>query len=273
VHRGLIYRKSIEYSLVDHCNLSCYACDHSSPVLPPALAGLDTFEADLRALEGVLSVKRLYLIGGEPLLHPRLLEFLGIARRSPAAECVTVVTNGVRLHTMPEDFWHSLGGLDLTLYPGVTLRMSLDDIATKARCHGVELRVRERPEFRHTLLNTRLESPALVQQIFDACRIAHDYSCHSIHEGRYYKCSVAPHLPKRMRQNAGAVDGWESDGVRLHDNPHLRRDLERYLQDDRPLATRLLSRYERQDSRTSSDELTGEARLATRALPGSMDVD
>ena len=228
---------SVEYSLVDHCNLRCYACDHASPLLPISFTDVRTFEADLRALARVALVDQLYLIGGEPMLHPQLLDFVSIGCDSGLARGVTLVTNGTLLHTAPDALWTLLSGLDVTTYPGVPLRMPPIDIVTKAACHNVRLRLRNRVDFRVTLLNDPIVDSTLVQTIFDACRIAHDYHCHSVLNGRYYKCSPAPHLAKRLAllSSSRPYAAAESDGVSLHDNPRLRAELEAYLRSGRPL--------------------------------------
>jgi organic radical activating enzyme len=229
-----LVRKSIEYSLTDHCNLSCYGCDHASPLLPPALAEAASFEADLAALRGVLHTQRLYLIGGEPLLHPRLADFMDIARRSGVCDGVFLVTNGTLLHRAPEAVWRGLAGIDVTLYPGVRVQMPLEEMQRRARRHNVALSVRRSNEFRRTILHRRIEDEALVQTIYDACRIAHDFGCHAVHDGRYYKCSVAPYTAKRLRLVGTAYQGPD-DGVPLHGVADLRRRLEEYLGSDRPL--------------------------------------
>src|SRR5687767_9091206 len=93
-----IFRKAVEFNLTEHCNLKCARCDHASEALPAKFADLDSFRADLEALAAVLHARELKLLGGEPLLHPRLPDFLRVARASGIADTITVVTNGVLLH-------------------------------------------------------------------------------------------------------------------------------------------------------------------------------
>jgi hypothetical protein len=232
-----LYRPSIEYSLVEHCNLSCYGCDHASPLLKPRFTELDVFVADLAALRPVLRVDTLYLIGGEPLLHPRLLDFVTEGIGSGVALGVSITTNGVLLHQMPDAVWRLIAGLDVTCYPGVTIRMSQEELEAKARRFGVALRIRTRETFRHTILHTPMPDPELIGQVYRACRIAHDYGCHAVCAGRYFKCSVAPYLPRRLALDATFLQRWASDSVPLHDNPRLRQDLARYLASASPLAS------------------------------------
>jgi len=228
-------RPSVEYSLTDHCNLACYGCDHASPLLPPSFADRSSFEADIGRLSEVLSLERLFLIGGEPLMHPEVAEFARAAKASKLAQSVVLVTNGVLLHRAPDVLWDALAQIDVTLYPGVHVRMPIADMVAKAVAHGVKLHVRRSTAFRQTILNHALVDQALVQQVFDACKIAHVYGCHSVYRGRYYKCSVAPYTAKRLRRSPDRDAEWADDGVDLHGNPNLRDELERYLADSRPL--------------------------------------
>ena len=171
-------------------------------------------------------------------MHPKLIEFIRSARQvTNLADSIVVVTNGVLLHKMPALLWDLVSGIDVTLYPGVRLQIAFSEMVAKALEHNVQLRVRRRGMFRQTILNARIDSPRVAQTIFEACRIAHDYGCHSVYEGRYYKCSPAPYLQKRLRLTGRSAEGWEGDGVPLHNNPQVREDLERYLADGRALSS------------------------------------
>ena len=66
----------VEYNLTEHCNLSCYQCDHASPLMPKKFASLADFERDIRAFAEAAHVEEFRLVGGEPLLHAELLEFV-----------------------------------------------------------------------------------------------------------------------------------------------------------------------------------------------------
>ena len=43
-------RLSVEYSLTEHCNISCHACAHASPLLAKKFADLAHFTRDFEAL-------------------------------------------------------------------------------------------------------------------------------------------------------------------------------------------------------------------------------
>ena len=61
-------------------------------------------------------------VGGEPLLHPQLLDFLRAAKDVGIANRLVLVTNGVLLHTAPDELWELIDGMWISLYPGIKYR-------------------------------------------------------------------------------------------------------------------------------------------------------
>ena len=229
-----LHRLSVEYSLTEHCNISCHACAHASPLLPQKFADLGSFARDFEALAAALHISELRIVGGEPLLHPRLLEFLTEARRIGIADSIVVYTNGVLLHLMTPDFWRLIDVLRISAYPGVRRRLDDDACARLCREHDVTLTVEHFRTFSQTLVGKRIEDPKLVRAIYRACHTATE--CHTVHEGRFYKCPMAPIMASWLGLHGMPFASPPGDGVALHDNPALRRDLAAYLDDPKPLA-------------------------------------
>lgn len=227
-------RLSVEYSLTEHCNISCHACAHASPLLPEKFASLADFTRDFEALGAAFHSRELRIVGGEPLLHPELLGFLHAARRIGIADAVVVYTNGVLLHRMTDDFWRAIDELRISIYPGVHRRLDEDDCRRVAATHGVRLLFERYETFSQTLIGKRIEDPRLVQAIYGACRTATE--CHTVHDGRFYKCPMAPVMRGWLALHGTRFDSPPGDGVALHGNAELRESLARYLDDRTPLA-------------------------------------
>jgi uncharacterized Fe-S cluster-containing radical SAM superfamily protein len=99
----------VETHLVEHCNLNCAYCDHFSCLASPKFADLATFERDLRRLRELSSgMERLRLLGGEPLLHPRITDFFAVARDLFPNVVIDIITNGLLLPRMPPAFFESM---------------------------------------------------------------------------------------------------------------------------------------------------------------------
>ena len=230
-----IQRPAIEYNLTEHCNLRCAGCDHASPHLPRMFADIESFQRDLLALAQVCHFDELRLLGGEPLLHPRLVEFLEFASQSGVSDTITVVTNGVLLHTVDDEVFRLIDTLRVSLYPGVTVRADMDELRRLGVELGFTLSVKRISKFRQTLINSPHKSPDVVKEVYQHCGLTHTWCCHTVHDGRYYKCPQAHLLGTRMALTGVAIENRQVDGVPIHGNPRLREELIEYLLSDKPL--------------------------------------
>lgn len=92
---------TIDIPVTDACNLQCEACTHRASLLKNAKPRpIEKIEEDLRELARLSSSLPLtvYLLGGEPLLHPALPEIVRLAHAilPTARRCIT--TNMVLYH-------------------------------------------------------------------------------------------------------------------------------------------------------------------------------
>jgi len=236
VDRPKLTRLSVEYNLTEHCNLRCAFCDHAAPLLAERFAVLEEFEADFSALGAVLHARQLRFVGGEPLLHPRILEFLRAGRRAGVADRIVVITNGTRLHAVPDEFWRLVDELWLSVYPGIRPRLGVEACRELCRRRGIVFRADDNRLFQETLLNARIRDPRLVQAVFDACTFSRGLSCHTVYDGRFYPCCVAPLLQPRLARLGITARNRRSDGIRLRGNPRLYAQLKACFARTRPLA-------------------------------------
>jgi len=225
---------SLEYPITEHCNLRCANCDHASPILNERFAALERFSSDLKAVAPFMRADDLRILGGEPLLHPQLLDFLRIARTVGISNTITLVTNGVLLHQAPPELWSLIDRLWVSVYPKVTLRLDLESIRVLCKQHGVLPDIRMIESFHQTIVNHKNGNPALVQRVYDRCKLAHEWMCYTLYDGYFYKCAPAPFLAKRLARR-GLSPGPASDGVKLTFDPELREQLRAYLSCEQPL--------------------------------------
>lgn len=114
------YDFHFEFHLVEHCNLKCAGCTHFSPLAEEEFLSVDEFEKDMKRLSQLTNkvARFINLLGGEPLLHPEISRFLDISRKYFPDTIIRVVTNGVKLMDMDEEFWQSCKRNDIVI--GVT---------------------------------------------------------------------------------------------------------------------------------------------------------
>lgn len=99
----------LEYHLVDSCNLKCAGCSHYSSLLnKPTYPELKDIIDDLTLLKNKVgdNLTTLRLLGGEPLLHPQICECLTEIRNIFSKTNLVIVTNGILLKKMSEEFYN-----------------------------------------------------------------------------------------------------------------------------------------------------------------------
>jgi hypothetical protein len=91
--------------IVNSCNLACPTCYASSPVGTGSKVDAVPLEEIQARVQGVIDrkggIEILQLSGGEPTLHPRLLELCAWLKAHPRIDFVLINTNGVRLAREP----------------------------------------------------------------------------------------------------------------------------------------------------------------------------
>ena len=100
---------TIEYHLVHSCNLNCAGCSHYSSLLDKlTYVSLDDIITDLTLLKNKVgdNLTTLRLLGGEPLLHPQICECLMAIRNIFPITHIVIVTNGILLKKMSEEFYN-----------------------------------------------------------------------------------------------------------------------------------------------------------------------
>jgi MoaA/NifB/PqqE/SkfB family radical SAM enzyme len=126
-----------DVQLADHCNLNCMGCSNYSPIAPKNFLKKESFNKDCERLS-LLSggnLEDIYLFGGEPLLHPEIIEIIRIARKHFQNTDIVILTNGILLPKMNDTFWeccreHNIK-ITITKYPVKIDITSIKEIAKK----------------------------------------------------------------------------------------------------------------------------------------------
>lgn len=185
----LIY---LETHITNHCNLNCRSCRHFSPISNESFRDLDSFIRDMKRMRELFSnIRIIRLMGGEPLLHPCVTDFLTTTREAfPKAE-IHLVTNGILLAKMNEQFWTSCASskiiLDVTRYP---IHIDLVKIRELSNTYGVMLS--ESPlatKFHHYHMNRKGDSNA--KETFNACRRESYCPFLDSDRGRLHICAIS----------------------------------------------------------------------------------
>jgi len=195
--------------LVEHCNLKCQGCNHYSPLAQEEFLDLKTFTKDFERIADLTdsNVENIYLLGGEPLLHPKLLEFIKIARTLFPATKLNLVTNGILLLKQDENFWSIFSKNNVTLcvtkYP---IRLDYSKIEEAVVKYNLIIEYwRHNPdgfECKSWIFPLDLAGKQDPVTNFLKCRDANN--CISLRDGKLFTCVIPPnvhHFNKYFNQN------------------------------------------------------------------------
>jgi len=179
----------IEYEIVDHCNLACENCSHFSYLKPKKFVSLDNFEADLKAITNKFTLNRFTLIGGEPTLHPKLIELIKLAKTYLNNTELRIATNGIKLINKSDIFYKLLNLLNVRIILSkYNLNVNYNKIIDNCKKFSVKLTVKEQG------INGFFEILDSTGQVnsedsFKACR--ERFFCPTFFKNRLYTCSYS----------------------------------------------------------------------------------
>ena len=114
---------SLEIHLADHCNLRCANCSHFSQLAEPNFLNPIEYENNLKSINSNIlnSIRYVKLLGGEPLLNKDIIKIIEISRNYFTNAIIEIVTNGILLKNMSDDFYNACINNDvnvgITKYP------------------------------------------------------------------------------------------------------------------------------------------------------------
>ncbi len=98
---GRLSVRHLEIHVAHSCNLSCESCSHYSDQGHNGLVSLEDAGRWMTPWSTRLSLSALSLLGGEPTIHPDLVDFMALARKLWPQAFLRLVTNGFFLHRHP----------------------------------------------------------------------------------------------------------------------------------------------------------------------------
>jgi len=178
----------VELHLTDHCNLNCKGCSHFSPIADEWFADADEHARDMRQLSRLFAdIELISLLGGEPLLHPNITAFLSSTRECFPKSTIRMVTNGILLPKMPQEFWESCKRnsirIDLAVYP--PFKQKEEFWIKLAKSKGVKIYASKRSSF-YAEINGKGDSD--VENGFKQCRTR--FYCPMLRQGKLYTCAL-----------------------------------------------------------------------------------
>lgn len=219
--------------ITEHCNLNCQMCNTFAPIAEEAFYNPDDYKVDCQNLSKLFKKKthKIIIMGGEPLLHPQIISFLILTRQNfPYKKTqIELLTNGILLSKMPNDFWDSCKKYNITLaltkYP---INVDYTSIEKKASSYGINIKYHkgfaqeiERKSYKYKLDETG-------QQDMNNAYECVSGSVSVLKYGKLYKCPICASINnfnKYFNKNLKRVD---SDFINISKN-HSCNDIFMFL--------------------------------------------
>lgn len=235
IERGKIFSEACEVSVVDHCNFSCRSCTHLSPVAHKHNVAPNKVEDDLSCLAQVYHADHVRLLGGEPLLHPRIVEVINAVRRSGISERIRIITNGSLSHLMTPDFWQAADEVHVSIYPNARISSkNIEEMMINARQYNTALVFKRFDIFRESYSEVGSEDHHLIARIYQSCQIAHIWRCHNVSSGFFYRCPESIFIPQVVGKLP--VENSNDDRLKIHGGSNFGYELLEFLERKDPLS-------------------------------------
>ena len=221
--------ESLEYHIVNHCNLNCAGCSHFSPLAEHWFVDPNDFEREWKEVaDSGLEIRRIRILGGEPLLHPELGYMLKCVRCLFPASDINVVTNGILLGKRKAELLPIFNkyyiSLTISCYPDLKLNY-------KELLSGFPVvEMYDKTGFWNISLHGTADYP---KESFFSCFSSSIAKCNFLKDGRIYPCCVIPNLPHFFEyfEETAAMDlakiPIEESGITVKD--HTVEEIESFL--------------------------------------------
>lgn len=209
---------TIEYHLVDSCNLKCAGCSHYASLLDKlTYTSLDDVVKDLKLLKSKIgdNLSTLRLLGGEPLLHPQICECLTVAREIFNKSNIIIVTNGILLEKMTDEFYNTCSRSNIQImitdYKLLNICVVIDKLRKMNIATGVYRKSDKKFIWRYKhirLTNDRIDC-------LSSCKFKS--TCCSYRDGKIYLCAHIAYIDIFNKYFNKNVELEESDYISLNE--------------------------------------------------------
>ncbi|MDR2393413.1 MAG: radical SAM protein [Treponema sp.] len=182
----------VDINVVDHCNLKCKYCANFCPLVNEKFLDVAGFDKDCERLSALSSgkIKTIRLLGGEPLLHPLLIEIMMVTRKHFPLSEIDLVTNGILLLKIPMAFWTRCEAFGIRVaishYP---IKLNYVKIKSIAKEYGVKTVYGKKPRGMYKWL-LDINGCQDIKESHAYCIRANQ--CAVLQEGKIYACSLPP---------------------------------------------------------------------------------
>lgn len=184
-------------SIVSHCNLNCKYCDHFTPLAKEKVFDVKTLKKEFERVKEIMEVGSIGIMGGEPLLHPNINEVLCMFREIFKHTRLFILTNGIKLNSMEEDFWTTCRdnkiGILISKFP---LKIDFTNVFEKAKKYKIPIDYYGAAENEYkTMYKMALDLEGKQDPIdmYKRCW-QNKGGCTYFEEGKFYRCTTVGNI-------------------------------------------------------------------------------
>jgi MoaA/NifB/PqqE/SkfB family radical SAM enzyme len=156
---------------------------------------LSQYEQDCERLAELTggAVDFIYILGGEPLLHPQITGFLDVSRKSFCQlSRLQITTNGILLATQPKEFWNNCRKNKVNIYiSGYPVKIDKDKIESMANEYGIDITFGTIDE-KWYALSLDMAGKQNPKRSFTAC--GEGNWCIQLKNGKLYTCAIISNI-------------------------------------------------------------------------------
>jgi len=176
-----------EFHLTEHCNLNCKRCSHFCNVAEKEFLDIAEFARDVARMRELCDdddVFEIHLLGGEPLLHPKVTDFMQILYDHFPDVVRRIVTNGILLDKMPKSFADTVGRTHTEIFVS-KYPIGLDYDSMQRKWDGItKMTLRPKDMMRKEQMDIAGNQDGHAQ--YERC--CNRIYCNTLSHGRFYHC-------------------------------------------------------------------------------------
>jgi len=228
-----------------YCNNNCKSCLSAAPLVDPDFIPLESILSDIKKMREIYwHITTLRLSGGEPLLHPDIIEIVKAMREAFPAAGLAVQSNGNlllkddgRFNDLFKVMHDNNIGFQISTYKPVHDRRDKLDEVLKA--HGVQWhwgQISGEIIEEFWLFRTLKPDNDMVAQ-HNACFSTK--TCHTLYDGHLYPCFIP--MSSKILENhfgvefEGLAENFEEMRINLHDTEMTGREINNFLTTPSPM--------------------------------------
>lgn len=214
-------RFNFEVHLIDSCNLNCKGCLHFSPLAKPnSFYPFEEFKKEIERLAELFDGKFgwIHLLGGEPLLNPRIEDYLDVIGSNVKKGRVDIITNGLLIKKMPASFFEKCKKygiiISITKYP---INLNYEEIEEFVKGYGCQIEFYGDKTKETSFMTASLvaNSTMSYKKNYLDCKFSN--ACVTLYEGKLYYCSL-PAYARFYNEEFGDTFDYSHDSISIYDH-------------------------------------------------------